>query len=184
MHALGEERDGLSTIQSEEEQQRPPEGAPARRTSWIFGGSGGRAATDPMAAEHRAKTFNERGGDVFAVRLIMPGSAEDEDAEDDDDDSLPVSLQVGSDGLALREPDDGALLKAVELENVVRWGKTSTGFTFSFTEDSGETIKKLKLRTLHGAALVDACNRLAQAEMSARRASDAGQEVEVLYSSV
>ena len=136
-----------------------------------------------MAAEHRAQTFNESGGDVFGARLILPGANEDDD-EAEDDESLPVSLQIGSDGIALREPDSGALLKGIDLENIVRWAKTTNGFSFAFSEDLGDTVKKVRLRTYHGDAIVDACNRYAQAEMSARRPSDADQGPDILYSSV
>ena len=180
MRSLEEQQDGLSSQGSE--QPKP------RRSSFFgFGGGGSRAFTDPMAAEHRAETFNAAGGEVFAAKLLMPNAAEAAADDDDDEDaeSLSIMLQVGPDGIAMRETgEEGRLLRAVDLENIVKWGKTGNEFIFSFSEDLGENVKKVRLRTMHAAAIVDSCQRYAETEMSRRASVAEGGADDMLYSSV
>jgi hypothetical protein len=157
---LEESRDGLSSIGADEEAPRP------RRRSWFEK----RAATDPMAAQHRLSTFNQSGADDFAAELFMPGDAEGVD-------SLRVSVQIGSSGIAFREPgDESKVMRTFALDTIVRWSKTETEFVFSFSEDLGQTIKKVRLLTPHAAAMVDACTRTAKAEMEAQTAAASDDE--------
>ena len=156
MHTLGEEPDGLSSIESSEPQSQQSQTRPRRRTSWFSGPS---RTVDPMLEQHRENTFNASGADLFRAELFMPGGG----AEDD---PLPVSVRIGSDGIALWEVDEGGrMLRTFELETIVRWSKTDSEFWFSFSDDLGATAKKLRLRTTQGAEMVEACTRCATSVM-------------------
>ena len=78
---------------------------------------------------------------------------------------------------------DGTLLRAIDMENIVRWGKTTDGgiFTFSFTEDLGATEKKVRMRTADPRAIFQACNAHAKSAMShiARQAGGPSSEGEM-----
>ena len=116
---------------------------------------------DPLSEQDRLRKFNASGAETYAAELIHVVSSPS-------DDTLIVTVQIGRDGIALRDAGTHDVLRAFDLDTLVSWSKSDNDFYFTFSDDM-ETMKKVRLRTNQGAEMVGCLTRAAAGEMESMR---------------